>query len=208
MHTVALIAQKGGSGKTTIATNLAVAAEGAGRSTILIDLDPQQSAAAWGDDRDGDTPFVVSGQATRLQAVLDDAREQGADVALLDTAPHHEAAALAAARAADLVLLPVRPALIDLRALVASYELARIVGVRAVAVLNAIPPAGPRADEAAAAIGAHGIQVCPVRIGQRVALVDATNAGRGVLESAPRSRAAGEMQTLYDWLASYLKEIS
>ena len=206
MHTVAVIGQKGGVGKTTIGVNLAVAAEAAGQATLLVDLDPQQSAAAWADDRDSDTPYVLSGHVDRLQAILDTARAQGAGLALIDTAPHHESSALAAARVADLVLLPVRPSLLDLRALVASHELTHLVGARAAVVLNSVPPRGSRADEAASAIATHSMELCPVRIGLRIALVDATNSGRGVMESEPRGKAAAEVQALYEWMSRSLEE--
>ena len=51
MHTIAVISQKGGVGKTTLAIHLAVAAERAGKTTVLVDLDPQASAATWKDLR-------------------------------------------------------------------------------------------------------------------------------------------------------------
>ena len=82
MLTVALVSQKGGSGKTTLAINLAVAAELAGHPAAVIDLDPQASAAAWGDSRETETPVVVSAQAARLADVLDTAREHGAALTL------------------------------------------------------------------------------------------------------------------------------
>ncbi|HEX2237852.1 MAG TPA: ParA family protein, partial [Gammaproteobacteria bacterium] len=78
MRVVTLLSQKGGTGKTTIALHLAVAAELDGKSTAVIDLDPQQSAALWGDTRASETPVVVSAQPARLQQVLDTAREHNA----------------------------------------------------------------------------------------------------------------------------------
>ena len=94
MKTLAVLSRKGGTGKTTLAIHLAVAAERAGHATILIDLDPQASAAKWNDHRDGDTPFVVTSPPSRLPEVLSKAAESGATLAVLDTAPHTETAAL------------------------------------------------------------------------------------------------------------------
>ena len=121
MLTVALVSQKGGAGKTTIAINLAVASELAGRPAVVVDLDPQASAATWGDSREAEAPVVVSAQAARLAEVLATAREHGAALTLIDTAPHAEAAA----RTADLVLVPCRPSVLDLRAVTASQDIAR-----------------------------------------------------------------------------------
>ena len=108
MLIIAIVSQKGGAGKTTLALNIAVASELADRSAVVVDLDPQASAAAWADSREAEAPVVVSAQAARLAEVLDTAREHGAALTLIDTAPHAEAAALTASRAADLVLVPCR----------------------------------------------------------------------------------------------------
>ena len=109
MYAISLVAQKGGTGKTTLAINLAVAAEAGGHRAVLIDLDPQASAAGWGDHRTLDRPVVAPVPATRLDDALGAARAHGADLAIIDTAPHSESSALAAARAADLALIPLRP---------------------------------------------------------------------------------------------------
>ena len=66
MLTIALVSQKGGVGKTSLAFNLAVAAELARRAALIVDLDPQASAAAWADSRKSEAPIVVSAQAARL----------------------------------------------------------------------------------------------------------------------------------------------
>ena len=112
MKTISIISQKGGAGKTTIALNLATAAEEAGHSAVVIDLDPQASAKGWHDHRQKESPVVISAQASRISDVLVTAREHGADICIIDTAPHSETAALAAARAADLILIPCRPGIL------------------------------------------------------------------------------------------------
>src|SRR5271167_4372774 len=99
MHTVAILSQKGGTGKTTLTLHLAVASERAGKAAAVIDLDPQASAAGWKDSRPGETPVVVSVPSTRLPQALEAARTGGAVLTLIDTAPHATDAALAAAEA-------------------------------------------------------------------------------------------------------------
>ena len=88
MFTPTLIAQKGGTGKTTLAINLSVASELAGWQAAILDLDPQASAAGWGDHRERDRPAVVPVPASRLGPALETARSHGATLAVIDTAPH------------------------------------------------------------------------------------------------------------------------
>ncbi len=200
MRTIAILSNKGGTGKTTLALNLAGAAELSGRAAVVIDLDPQASAKGWHDGRTEESPVVVSVQAVRLQEALRTAVAHGADIALIDTAPHSESAALAAARAADLVLIPCRSGILDLRAIGASRDICALAKVKAVAVLNAVPPRGGLADEAEAAIAQYGLSPAPVRIGQRMAFVHSLTAGQTAVEFEPRGKAAHEIKTLYKWI--------
>ena len=200
MKTLAVISQKGGAGKTTLALHLAVGAIAAGKSAAVVDLDPQASAAGWRDTRTAEEPAVVSAQAARLSQVLEAARGNGADLAIIDTAPHSEASALAAARAADLILVPCRPAILDLRAVGSTIDLARLAGKPSAVVLNAVPPRGGLADEAAAAIGNYGVPVSPIRLGHRAAFVHALTAGQTAQEYEPEGKGAEEVTHLYMWL--------
>ena len=85
MFTISIIGQKGGTGKTTVALGLAVAAFRAGQVVAVIDLDPQASAANWKDRRSDDSPAVVSAQSSRLKQTLATAEEIGAEVVIIDT---------------------------------------------------------------------------------------------------------------------------
>ena len=58
MRVVALVTQKGGTGKSTLAASLAIAAEAAGEKVAALDLDPQASLTNWGQRRQADTPMV------------------------------------------------------------------------------------------------------------------------------------------------------
>lgn len=201
MKTLAILSQKGGTGKTTLAVNLSVeASRRFGESSCLIDLDPQVSATQWGDSRVATAPRVISCQAARLDAILVECRRDGCPLVIIDTAPHSETAALRAARAADLILVPCRPAIFDLRAIAATVELARVAGVQACAVLNAVPPRGGLADEAAEALEGYGLKVSPVRITQRASLVNSLTDGRAISEFEPKGKANLEMQRLFDWI--------
>lgn len=199
MKTIAILSQKGGAGKTTLAIHLAVAATLARQEAVIIDLDPQASATSWKDSREGERPVVVSAQYTRLAAILDTARENGADLAIIDTAPHSESASLAAARAADLILIPCRPAILDLRAISNTIDIARIAETPAVVVLNSVPPRGSLADEAAAAVGEYGLTIAPEQLTQRAAFMHALTGGQAAQEFEPKGKAAVEAKRLYTW---------
>jgi chromosome partitioning protein len=204
MKTVAILSQKGGTGKTTLALHLAVEAERSGAATVIVDLDPQASASSWSDLRQQETPAVISAQAARLAQVLTTVEAHGAALALIDTAPHAESTALAAARAADLILIPCRPAILDLKAIGITIDLVRIAKTPAVVVLNAVPPRGSLAREAGEAVEGYGIPLSPVSLGHRSAFVHALTAGATAQEYEPRGKAAEEVTKLYTWICKHV----
>jgi chromosome partitioning protein len=204
MKTVAIISQKGGAGKTTVAIHLAVAAEQHGVRTTVFDLDPQVSATSWADRRKTPTPAVVAAQPPRLAHLLAQAAAQSADLVLIDSAPNADAASLAAARVADLILIPCRPAAFDLDAIGTTLNPAAVAGKPAWVMLNAVSPHGKLGEEAAEALRQGGVQVAPLTLHHLVAFAHAVNDGRTAQEYEPRSRAATEVGTLFKWLTKTL----
>ena len=142
MRTIAIISQKGGAGKTTLAVHLAVCAEQSGLTT----------------------------------------------------------AALAAAKAADLILIPCRPATFDLDAIGTTVDMAKLANIPAVVVLNAVPTRGTLADEARAVVAGYGVLVAPIHMHQRVAYANAVIDGRAVQEYEPNGKAAEEIGRLHGWI--------
>ena len=208
MRTVAIISQKGGAGKTTLALNLAGAADASGLQTVIVDLDPQASAKSWHDQRNRKAPVVISAHASRLSEVIHTSTKHGVDLCVIDTAPHSEAAALAAARAADLVLIPCRPAVFDLRAIASSVDLAQIAKKPALVVINAAPPRGPLAQQAAEAIQGYGVRIAETRVTQRIAFVHSLTAGKTVLEYEPHGAAAREITALCTLICNHVFTIT
>ena len=168
----------------------------------MIDLDPQASAAKWDDQRDDDTPFVVTAPASRLPEVLDRAKDAGAPLAILDTAPHTETAALDAANVAQMALIPCKPALIDLHAITSTINVVRIAKVPARIVFNGVPPRGDRAEQAREAVKVFDVPCAPCNVGDRVAFVDSYNAGLTAQEYDPSGKASKEIRDLYTYISA------
>ena len=159
---------------------------------------PVRSAAkGWHDHRNQEDPVVISAHASWLTEVIETAKEHGADLCIIDTAPHSETTALAAAKAADLVLIPCRPAVFDLRAISSSVDLTKISGKPALIVINAAPPRGALANQAEEAITAYVIPVAEAQVPQRVVFVHSLTRGQTVLEYEPNSAAAHEIRELF-----------
>lgn len=200
MKVVAIVSQKGGVGKTTLAVHLATAAAKAGHTVAIIDLDPQATAAQWGDWRAGDNPAVVAAPHARLAPTLAEAAKAGVALAVIDTGPAADSAAVAAAKNADLVLVPTRPAAFDLHSVKTTAELLRVTSTPAFAVLNAVPHfAGSVLEEAATVIQSLGLGLAPVPLVDRVAYRHAVTDGKVASEFDPGGKAAAEVDQLYEW---------
>lgn len=201
MITISVVSQKGGSGKTTLAVHLAAAATAEGRVACIIDTDPQATAAAWGDWRGGREPEVITTPPPRLARTLDEARNLGAEVAVIDTPPHADAAARESAKLADLVLIPCRPRAFDLHAIQATADLAASTGTPAFVVFNAAPPRAPQLFlEASKLVEQLGLRVAPVVLADRAAFHHSTASGRTASEVEPSGKAAGEIKALWQWV--------
>ena len=189
MKTISFISQKGGVGKTTLAIHLAVAFAADGLNVAILDLDPQASAAEWKDFREEEMPGVIAIPSSWLPKVLKELEGRGADVVILDTAPHSEGTALDAARAADLILVPCQPSIMDLRAMRKTTDLLKHIKKPTYAVLNGVSVQGSAALGTEKAIAAEfKIEICPIRMGDRVAYSRCLISGH----SAQEIRTRGE----------------
>jgi chromosome partitioning protein len=201
VKTLAILAQKGGSGKTTVAVHLAVCAARHKLHTALIDLDPQASAYHWNESReDGQKLDATQATPSQLAALLKQAKAGGVDLAIIDTAPHSDSAAAIAAQLADLVLIPCRPARFDLDAIAATLAITKAAKTSAAVVINAAPR-GRLADEARGALHRQGITVAAPVLHQRAAYSHAVIDGRSVHEYEPEGKAAGEIDELYNHIS-------
>mgnify|MGYP006438907799 FL=1 len=206
MQTLSIISQKGGVGKTTLATALAVAAEAGGRSVALFDLDPQASATFWHDTRESDTLAVAAAPPARLPHLLKAAHESGCDLAIIDAPPFAKDIAYEAASHADFVLIPTKPAVLDVMATTKTLELVRHYNKRSAIAITFCPPAGREIQDTIEAVDRLGATLCPVRIGNRVAYARAQQTGHVAQEIAPNGKAAREIADLYAYLCIHLNE--
>ena len=205
MRVVSVISQKGGSGKTTLALHLAVASSLANCDTAVIDLDPQASAAKWSDRRTADLPVVLSAHASRLSHEMVRVRNSGGELLLLDTAPHSDSTALEAAKSSDLILIPCRPAILDMEAITNTLALVQTTGKAVFVVMNAVAPQGRESDEAAEAIAALDVAVCPVQLVNRVAFSRSLITGQTAQELEPAGKAAQEAMRLHEFVCAHLQ---
>lgn len=206
MKILAVISQKGGVGKTTLATSLAVAANRAGLQVALFDLDDQASASFWGglrEKRGEVAPYVRDVKLSLLPRDLERAEAGGADLVIIDCPPIH-GAAIDAANPADYVLIPTKADILDIRAMRSTVALMQSIKKPCGVVLTFCPPTGAEIEQAREIVRKIGADLVPVEVHQRKAFARAQQDGQTVQEYEPTGKAAEEVAALYSHIHTAL----
>jgi chromosome partitioning protein len=197
MKTIIIANQKGGSGKSTLVTHLAVAAERAGDGpVVLTDTDPQGTTADWFNAREAETPGYVPATMANLAEKIAALQEAGAAWLFVDTAPAINEQNADLLRLADLVIVPLCASPNDLRALSKTLPILQSAGRPFVFVLTRVNPQARLTVQTVMALSEHGVVIKPPlreRVGYPTAMID----GRTAQEIDANGPAAQEVAELW-----------
>ena len=204
MRTLAVIALKGGSGKTTVATHLALAAHRRGLDVLLVDIDPQASSHQVLSAREGPGPECLISSGSRLMAAQLAAVGLKKDLLIIDTpagAVEDVSEAIVLAEAAVMV---VRPTLLDIAALARTLALVRRLQKPSTVVVNQAPVAregveAPVVKRALRALEYMRLPVAPTIVRARAVYQTALETGRSAEEMTDPA-AAREIAALWDYV--------
>ncbi len=206
MRTVVFATQKGGCGKSTLAACLAVAAQEAGERVFVFDMDPKKSVVRWGSKRNDPHLPVEAVSAARLPAALTTLSKRNISLVIVDTPVLESPRSLAAIKAADLCIVPARPATFDIWASEVTGRKLKLMDKEFVFLLNQCPPARQIAQQSMAALEAVGFLLRP-HITARANFLEAARTGKGVTEVDPKGAAAEEVRDLWMDLSRRLRPI-
>jgi len=207
MHIVAFVTQKGGAGKTTLASNVAATAQNAGERVFVCDLDPLQSLVKWSRARKAADIPAQHIPADKLVRSLARLESDGVTLAVIDTPAGDPAYADAAIKAADLCVVPARPNALDLWASESTIASVKASGKDFAFLLNQCPPAqqSARVARGARALQEMGALLAPM-VATRVDYQEAVRLGLGVAELKPGGAAAREMALLWTSIEARLRQ--
>ena len=199
-----MTALKGGSGKTTVATHLALGAHLRGVDTLLIDIDPQHSAHDILNAREVPGPACVIASGREVMAAQFEALEQRRDWLIIDTPAGAVEAVGEALVLADLAVMVVRPTLIDLSGLARTLSIVRRLGKASTVVVNQAPVARESVEAPLVKRALKGLEymqapVAPVILRSRSIYQTALERGRSAEEMSDRA-AVREMAALWDFI--------
>ena len=198
---IGVLNQKGGVGKTTVATNLAAVCAKARNRVLLVDADPQGSSMAWSSAREGEPLFpVISMAKPTLHKDLPELASDY-DVVIIDGAPRVNDLGRAAILASDIVLIPVQPSPYDVWASADTVQLIKEAqqykeNLKGVFVINRRIVNTAIGRDVVSALEHFGFPVLTAGFSQRVIYAESAMQGLSVIEADPKSEAAMEVAQL------------
>lgn len=206
MRTIAVIARKGGSGKSTVAVHLALAAHLRGRKVLLADTDAQRSSSHVLKGREADGPALAATSGSKLIPLQLEAQRNGVELLVVDTPAVVEEELSHAIVAADLCLMVIRPTFLDLAAAAQTTDIVRRLRKPLLAVLNQAPSARegvepPSVKRAQKVLEMLRLPAAPVVLRTRAGFQTALDLGRSVEETDPRGEAAQEIAALWTFVS-------
>jgi len=207
MRTIAFVTQKGGAGKSTLASSVSVAARLGGERVFIIDLDPLQSLVKWSRSREKTDIAVEHVPPAKLGKALAALEKKGITLVVIDAPGQDSEYFSAAVRAADLCIIPARPNVFDLWASEVTRAQVKDKGKDYVFLLNQCPPAqqSARVEQGAKALQIMGGLLAPL-VSARVDYQEAARLGLGVSEYNIDGVAAHEMRELWGSIKRRLKK--
>jgi chromosome partitioning protein len=199
MQTWAIIAQKGGQSKTTLATGFAVEASREDAAVIILDADDRQgSSLYWAERREADDVTVKDSSVAGLPLHVSKAEASGrVDLCIIDTPANSKDIALAAAELADFVLIPVAPRGLDVHSVLQTIKQVQMAGTPFAVMLTQVPHQGGEGSEAEAGFTAKGIRVLETRLHFRKDFYKATPMGLTAAEFDPDGKAGAELRAAF-----------
>ncbi len=206
MFSVGIIQTKGGCSKSTVTTNLAVAATLTGSHVAVIDTDRQRSATNWHRRRrHSSAPAVFAMGASDIESWLATAGQKF-DLCVVDTAAGDWRALRTVASSVDLGLIVSRPTVLDLEAAVGVRALAKTIGLQYATLITQAPSQLSYRLRSFFEAYRDGGEVVATTVTSLVAYQDAASLGLGVMEYEPHGRAAREIEAVHHWVWTRLQE--
>jgi chromosome partitioning protein len=194
-----ITSQKGGVGKTVLATNLSVEAIRQGEKVLLIDLDPQGSATKWWEARTEETPLFIKSGYDNLASNIAKAEQNGFSLVIIDTAGRESLRYTEAIEKATFCIVPCQPSKDDIRSALITVDLLKAKNKHFCFVVTRCPSVGSDKDEAQATLSTIGL-VCDTATMERKCYKRAYGADKAVVEFDPSDKGADEISGIYQWI--------
>lgn len=199
--------QKGGAGKTVLATNLSVEATRQNETVLLIDLDPQESATKWWEARTADTPLLIKSSYDQLADNVEKAEQKGFSLIIIDTAGRESLRHTEAIEKATFCIIPCQPSKDDCRSALPTVDMLKSRDKKFCFVITRCPSTGSDREEAQHTLSTVGL-VCDTATMERKCYKRAYGADKAVVEFDSNDKGASEIAEIYQWIKTKEERLS